>query len=102
MHAARSAAQPCTVSAGHGIHHPPSEVIRSPFTDVEGVCKLTGWSRRQVHEKTRHRAIPMRIIPGVRKVLFIESEVVDWITNGADLEARETADGGVVVRPKGD
>lgn len=73
---------------------------RSPFTDVAGVCELTGWSRRQVHEKTRHRAMPMRIVPGVRKVLFVESEVVDWITNGSELDVRETVHGGVVVRPK--
>ena len=43
----------------------------------------------------------MRIVPGVRKILFVESEVVDWITGGAELEVRETTDGGVVVRPKG-
>jgi predicted DNA-binding transcriptional regulator AlpA len=74
---------------------------RSPFTDVAGVCELTGWSRRQVHEKTRRRAMPMRIVPGVRKVLFIEAEVIHWITDGCELQVIERADGGVIVRPAG-
>jgi predicted DNA-binding transcriptional regulator AlpA len=54
-------------------------------------------SPRSVHELTRRNAIPLRRIPGVRRVLFVEDELRAWI-DGAELEV---IDGGRVVRPKG-
>jgi hypothetical protein len=72
---------------------------RSPFLDVPGAAAFLACSTRSIHERTRLRSIPCRRVGGTRRFLFLESELLEWV-DGAELEVRETADGGVVVRPR--
>lgn len=73
---------------------------RSPYLLVEDVAARLRCSRRTVHELTRTGAIPHRRLPGSRRCLFLEAELVSW-ADGAELEVLELAGGGRVVRPKG-
>jgi excisionase family DNA binding protein len=74
-------------------------VPRSPYLVVEDVAARLRCSVRKVHELTRTGAIPHRRLPGSRRCLFLETELEAWEA-GAELHARELADGGRVVRPK--
>lgn len=69
---------------------------------VEHVAELLGISVRTVHELTRKRAIPCRRLPGTRRVLFLEAELLAWVEAGGaeELEVVEGRAGGFVVRPK--
>jgi hypothetical protein len=73
-------------------------VSASPFLLVDDVAERYASSRRWVLERTRTAAIPHRRLPGSRRCLFVEAELVAW-ENGAELEVRELADGGRIVRP---
>lgn len=66
---------------------------------VEGVAETLGCSVRSVHELTRTARIPHRRPAGMRRCLFLETEISAWI-DGAELETITTRDGGRVVRPK--
>lgn len=58
-------------------------------------------SPRSVHGLTCRNAIPLRRLPGLRRLIIPEGELRAWI-DGAELEAITDADGVVrVVRPKG-
>lgn len=70
----------------------------SPFMLVEDVCERYSASKRWVLERTRLAAIPHRRLPGSRRCLFVEAELVAW-ENGAELEVRPLGDGGRHVRP---
>jgi len=74
-------------------------VLRSPYLLVEDVAERLRCSTRKVHELTRTAAIPHRRLPGSRPCLFLETELQAWEA-GAQLEVRELAGGGRVVRPK--
>jgi excisionase family DNA binding protein len=69
---------------------------------VERVAELLGCSVRSVHELTRRRAIPFRRLPGMRRCLFVEAEVLAWVDAGGapELEVVEGQRGAVVVRLK--
>ena len=74
--------------------------MSGPLLRVEDVAELLGCSTRSVHELTRRRTIPFRRIPGTRRCLFVESEILAWVDAGGaqELEVVEGARGGVVVR----
>jgi excisionase family DNA binding protein len=55
------------------------------------VATLLRCSLRTVHELTRNRAIPHRRLPGTRRCLFVENEILIWL-DGASLEVRRTGD----------
>ena len=65
---------------------------------VEDVAVRYGVSPRWVRERTRLCVIPFRRLPGSRRCLFLESELVLW-ENGAALRVRELAGGGRLVQP---
>lgn len=69
------------------------------YRGTEHIAALLDFSIRTVHELTRNDAIPCRRLPGMRRILFDESEVAAWV-DGAELEVIETPAGGKVVRPK--
>ena len=71
----------------------------SPYLLAEDVAGRLHVSTRTVHELTRTAAIPHRKLPGTRRCLFLEGELVAW-ENGAPLEATELPRGGRVVRPR--
>jgi hypothetical protein len=74
-------------------------VPRSPYLVVEDVAGRYHCSTRRIHELTRTQAIPHRRLPGSRRCLFLDAELEAW-DNGAELEVRELAGGGRIVRPK--
>jgi excisionase family DNA binding protein len=69
-----------------------------PYLLVDDVATLLGCSKRSVHERARLREIPHRKPPGMRQLLFVESELQAWL-DGADLDVEELPRGGRVVRP---
>jgi hypothetical protein len=75
-------------------------VSASPYLLVEDVCARLHVKPRTVHEWTRLREIPHRKLPGSRRCLFLEAELVAWEA-GAQLEVVNLPRGGRVVRPKG-
>jgi len=76
--------------------------VSGPLIHLERVAELLGCSTRSIHELTRRRAIPFRRIPGTRRCLFVEAEVLAWVDAGGTvpLEVVEGDRGGVVVRPR--
>jgi hypothetical protein len=70
----------------------------SPYLFVEDIKQRYGVSARWVHERTRLGEIPHFWHPGSRRCLFREDWLDEW-DNGADLEVRELAGGGRIVRP---
>jgi hypothetical protein len=81
--------------AGEGLAVP-----RSPYLFVEQVEARYGVSTRWVHERTRNAEIPHIRHAGTRRCLFREDWLAAWDV-GAELEVRELAGGGRIVRPKG-
>ena len=69
-----------------------------PYLTVEEAADLLNVSPRSVHERTRLRALPLRKMPGQRKILIPREELLAWI-DGAELEVVEKDNGTVVVRP---
>jgi len=65
----------------------------------EDVQKLLGVSDRTLKSFVARRAIPHRRLPGVRRTLFVEQEIAEWV-DGAELEVVETPAGGRVVKPR--
>jgi excisionase family DNA binding protein len=74
--------------------------VTGALLHVEDVAELLGFSVRTVHELTRKRSIPCRRIPGTRRVLFLEEELLAWVEAGGELEELKGRAGGFVVRPK--
>jgi len=66
---------------------------------VEDIARLLGVSRRTVHELTRTRRVPHRVLPHGRRCLF-EEEWLDAWADGAELEQVDLPGGGRIVRPR--
>lgn len=66
---------------------------------VEQVAPMLAMSKRTLHELTRTRKIPHRILPHTRRCLF-ELEWLEAWQNGAELEVIPLDGGGRIVRPK--
>jgi excisionase family DNA binding protein len=71
--------------------------VRREYLTVEEAAKLANTSARSIHGLTRVNAIPLRRLPGMRRLLIPEAEFRAWI----DGAALEVLDDGRVVRPKG-
>ena len=71
---------------------------RSPYLTAADVADRLRCSTRSVHELTRRRAIPHRVLPGSRRCLFREADLAAW-EDGAELEVVEPRHGGRIVRP---
>jgi excisionase family DNA binding protein len=76
----------------------PRNAKPSAFLVTEEVAARLRCSIRTIHELTRAKAIPHRKLPGSRRCLFREDELLAW-EDGTDLEVLELPDGGRVVRP---
>ena len=62
------------------------------------VAERYGVSKRSVHELTRKRRIPFRILPGSKPCLFRLDELDRWDAGAYEsLEVRELSDGGIAV-----
>jgi hypothetical protein len=69
--------------------------VRCDLRTVEDVAALLRTTPRSIHGLTARNAIPLRRLPGMRRVLIPEAELFAWV-DGAELEV---LDGGRVVRP---
>lgn len=76
----------------------PRNSTPSPFLVAEEVAARLRCALRSVHELTHEKAIPHRHLPGTRRCLFREEELLAW-EDGTELEVRELPPGGRVVRP---
>lgn len=70
------------------------------FLIVEEVASLLGVKPRTVHELTRTRRIPHRVLPHGRRCLF-EAEWLRAWADGAELEEVSLPGNGRIVQPKG-
>jgi excisionase family DNA binding protein len=71
----------------------------SRFLTVEEVAERLRCSTRTVHGRAARGEIPVRKLPGVRRLLFDEADLDAW-AGGAELEVVDLRAGGRVVRPK--
>jgi excisionase family DNA binding protein len=74
------------------------ETASSPFLTAEEVAARLRCSLRTVHELARRNEIPLRRLPGCRRLLFAAEHLAQW-EDGAPLETVELSRGGRVVRP---
>jgi hypothetical protein len=68
------------------------------YLNVPDVAARYGIAKRTVHELTRTRRIPHRVLPFGRACLFEEAWLEEW-ADGAELEVIELQGGGRIVRP---
>jgi excisionase family DNA binding protein len=81
-------------------HHtaPAIEMTSSPFLTADEVAARLRCSLRTVHELARRNEIPLRRLPGCRRLLFAAEHLAQW-EDGAALEIVQLSRGGRVVRP---
>ena len=68
------------------------------FLRTEEAAEFLSLSVDTLLRKASAGTVPHRRIAGVRRLLWLEAELVDWI-NGAELETITAANGGRVTRP---
>ena len=54
------------------------------------VVTITGYKKATIYKLVQHQRIPVHRIPGGSKLLFYESEILDWINSGS-VEQEKTA-----------
>lgn len=69
----------------------------TPYLTAPEVATRLRCSLRTVHELSRRNAIPLRQLPGSRRLLFPEHDLQRWEC-GAALEVVDFAGGGRIVR----
>ena len=77
---------------------PLTETAPSPFLTADEVAARLRCSLRTVHELARRNEIPLRRLPGCRRLLFAAEHLTQW-EDGAPLEIIQLSRGGRVVRP---
>jgi excisionase family DNA binding protein len=77
---------------------PVIEMALSPFLTADEVAARLRCSLRTVHELARRNEIPLRRLPGCRRLLFAADHLTQW-EDGAALETVQLGRGGRVVRP---
>lgn len=75
--------------------------MNGPYVTSETVAARLHCSLRVVHELARCRRIPHRRLPGSRRCLFREDELLAW-ENGGQLEVQELEGEGRIVRVLGE
>lgn len=89
-------------TTGHDLWSRPTpskaEPVPSPFLTADEVAARLRCSLRTVHELARRNEIPLRRLPGCRRLLFVAEHLAQW-ENGAPLEIVHLGRGGRVVRP---
>jgi excisionase family DNA binding protein len=68
------------------------------YLNVDDVAARMGIAKRTVHELTRTRRIPHRVMPFGRRCLFEDAWLDAW-ADGAELEVVDLQGGGRIVRP---
>jgi len=77
-----------------------TEPAPSPFLTADEVAARLRCSLRTVHELARRNEIPLRRLPGCRRLLFPAEHLTQW-EDGSPLEIVQLSRGGRVVRPVG-
>jgi excisionase family DNA binding protein len=49
---------------------------------IDLVMSLTGYKKSTIYKLVMNQRIPVHRIPGGSKLLFYESEILDWIDSG--------------------
>jgi excisionase family DNA binding protein len=57
---------------------------------VDLVTSLTGYSKSTIYKLVMNNRIPVHRIPGGAKLLFYETEILDWIKSG-NVEQKKSA-----------
>jgi hypothetical protein len=70
-----------------------------PYWTTDEVANRYGLSLRSVHELTRLRKIPHRVLPHSTRILFEPAWLEQW-QDGAELETFDLPNNGRIVRPK--
>jgi len=78
----------------------PTGSASSPFLTANEVAARLRCSLRTVHELARRNEIPLRRLPGCRRLLFATEHLEQW-EDGAHLEIVQLGRGGRLVRPVG-
>jgi excisionase family DNA binding protein len=89
-----------TLTAPRQNHPSLTEPAPSPFLTADEVAARLRCSLRTVHELARRNEIPLRRLPGCRRLLFPPEHLAQWEA-GAPLEIVQLSRGGRVVRPVG-
>jgi hypothetical protein len=77
-------------------------VRRPAYLTAEQAAELLNCTVRSLHGRTAVDRLPYRKLGGMRRLLFLEDELRAYVETGCELEVVETADGGKIVRPKGE
>ena len=77
---------------------PRAVTASSPFLTADEVAARLRCSLRTVHELARRNEIPLRRLPGCRRLLFAAEHLTQW-EDGSPLEIIQLSRGGRVVRP---
>ena len=75
-----------------------TESAPSRFLTADEVAARLRCSLRTVHELARRNEIPLRRLPGCRRLLFVTDHLAQW-EDGTPLEIVPLSRGGRVVRP---
>ena len=75
-----------------------TESAPRPFLTADEVAARLRCSLRTVHELARRNEIPLRRLPGCRRLLFVTEHLAQW-EDGAPLQIVHLSRGGRVVRP---
>lgn len=57
---------------------------------IDLVASLTGYKKSTIYKLVMNQRIPVHRIPGGSKLLFYESEILNWIDSG-NVEQEKTA-----------
>lgn len=58
------------------------QMTSNKFGGVDLVRSITGYSKSTIYKLVEQNRIPVHRIPGGAKLLFYESEILDWIASG--------------------
>lgn len=73
--------------------------MKRQYLVASEAAEILRCSPRAVNDHARAGRLPHRKLPGTRRLLFVEEELLEYI-NGAQVETIELEDGGRIVRPK--
>jgi hypothetical protein len=77
-------------------------VRRPAFLTAPEAAEYLRCTLRSLHGRTSVERVPYRRLGGMRRLLFLEDELRQFVETGGacELEVLKTPDGGKVVRPK--
>ena len=68
------------------------------FLRVRDVCRMVGFSKTTLYTRLKNGTFPTPITLGPQTVVFVESDIIDWMKN--QVERGETAKTPEIKRPR--